>query len=535
MMNSLDYAPIVIFAYKRPELFRRTLQALALNIGIKESEVFIFCDGPKRNASAADLIAIQQVRETASAFDSAMKLHVITQDLNKGLANSVMDGVDKVIAEFGRVIVIEDDVDLSPHFISYMNVALQRFFNNQEVGAIGSWTYFLGGSVMSKPFFLRYPDSIAWATWSDRWSLLERDGIKLYESLKYQNRDSVLNADDRVSWLTSMLMDQVMGKVDSWAIRWTASLVLNNRLTLYPSHSLSKHIGFGTDATHETHGDDYNANLKLASREQSFDSMDAIIESKVAFEKWVAFALANFHRKNSVKSKIRNIIPKSLLARYYRFRNRGELKPSMLKAPAVSRLFGLDRGTPVDRFFIEEFLRHHSISFQGDGLEIGEIRYLNQFNKNLKSAKSIVLDSPKTPNEIYGDLTLHHSLPSEVADIFVCTQTLNFIYNIDDAILGIHKVLKQNGVALITVASICQISRYDAIRWGDFWRFMPQSIFRLFTDKFGQDYVEMSVYGNLYAAHVLLHGFALEECDKNKLLDLDDDYPVIIGLKVTKR
>jgi len=121
-----DFAPVVVFAYRRPDMLRRTLQALAANKGIEQSEVFIFCDGPKENATASDLSAIAEVRELASGFTAASNLHTVFREHNMGLAQSVLSGVDQVIAAFGKIIVVEDDVELSPPFLSFMNDSLQR-------------------------------------------------------------------------------------------------------------------------------------------------------------------------------------------------------------------------------------------------------------------------------------------------------------------------------------------------------------------------------------------------------------------------
>lgn len=102
------------------------------------------------------------------------------------------------------------------------------------------------------------------------------------------------------------------------------------------------------------------------------------------------------------------------------------------------------------------------------------------------------------------------------------------------AVEGLHAVLRPGGHALVTVAGLCQVSRYDAERWGDHWRFMPQSIERLFHEVFGADHVEVTVYGNSYAASCLMKGFATEECDTALLDRPDPDYPVVIAIKARR-
>ncbi|MFZ1693679.1 MAG: hypothetical protein WAT74_10810, partial [Flavobacteriales bacterium] len=119
-------------------------------------------------------------------------------------------------------------------------------------------------------------------------------------------------------------------------------------------------------------------------------------------------------------------------------------------------------------------------------------------------------------------------------DAFICTQTLNFIFDVKRAVQGLHASLKPGGIALVTVASLSPISRHDADRWGDFWRFTPQGAQRLFEEVFGQGQVEVFAFGNSYAAACFVKGFATEECDATQLDELDADYSIVIGIKAQK-
>lgn len=207
------------------------------------------------------------------------------------------------------------------------------------------------------------------------------------------------------------------------------------------------------------------------------------------------------------------------------------------KVSPVSRTFGFDRGKPVDRYYIEKFISSNKNFIYGDVLEVETSTYTKKFGNT--SVKSFILKFDKTSkfesNLVYGDLTNKISIPSNKFDVFICTQTLNFIFEVEAAIESIFSLLKKNGVGLITVASLTQISRYDADRWGDFWRFTPQGIQKLFSDKFGEDCVELMVYGNSYSAIHLLKGFASDELSTKKLNEIDEDYPIVIALKITKK
>jgi hypothetical protein len=134
-----------------------------------------------------------------------------------------------------------------------------------------------------------------------------------------------------------------------------------------------------------------------------------------------------------------------------------------------------------------------------------------------------------------GDLTKHGTLPPAELDVFICTQTLNFIYDFHQAVRGLHHSLKPGGHALVTVAGLVQISRYDADQWGDLWRFTPQSAQRMFEEVFGKGNVNVGLFGNSYAAACIMKGFATEECDKDLLDRTDRDYPVVITVIARKQ
>ena len=142
----------------------------------------------------------------------------------------------------------------------------------------------------------------------------------------------------------------------------------------------------------------------------------------------------------------------------------------------------------------------------------------------------------KQKNAIVGDLTKKETIPSDKIDCFICTQTLNFIYDVKSAIKNAHSLLKPGGTMLATVACLTQISRYDMDRWGDYWRFTDLSIGKLFEEVFGACNVDIYIYGNVLAAISLLQGAAYEDIPNKASLDeVDRDYPVIIGVVAKKQ
>lgn len=207
-----------------------------------------------------------------------------------------------------------------------------------------------------------------------------------------------------------------------------------------------------------------------------------------------------------------------------------------LRTEPIDNKFGFERGTPIDRYYIEKFLRENADVISGDLLEIAENTYSKRFGSNVSSYGVLTYDSSDKKATIIGDLTKQESLPENKIDCFICTQTLNFIYNVPEAIKGIYKLLKPNGVLLCTVSGISQISRYDMDRWGDFWRFTDKSIRLLAEEGFGEGNVETITYGNVLAAKSLLDGLALEDMPDKSLLDeMDKNYQLIIGIKAIKK
>ncbi len=201
----------------------------------------------------------------------------------------------------------------------------------------------------------------------------------------------------------------------------------------------------------------------------------------------------------------------------------------------ISKVFGFDRGTPIDRYYIEKFLKDHSVLIQGRFLEVGDDVYIKKFGQNITRKEVLFIDHNNPKATIIGDLTKQETLPNGNMDGFICTQTLNFIYEFQSAIRGIHFLLKPEGVALVTVAGLCQISQYDMDRWGDYWRFTDLSITRAFKEIFGDTNVEVTTYGNVLSAVALLEGIAAEEMTAKELDYCDKVYQVVIAIKAQKR
>lgn len=200
----------------------------------------------------------------------------------------------------------------------------------------------------------------------------------------------------------------------------------------------------------------------------------------------------------------------------------------------ISRKFGFDRGTPIDRIYQEDFLRTYATHIQGVVCEIGEDTYTKKFGHNVAQSHILHYTSDNKKATIVGDLTKFDALPKEFLHCFICTVTLNFIYDYKQAIRGIYSMLFRGGAALVTVAGIVQVSRHDYDNWGDYWRFMEMGIKRDFEEVFGVGNVESVVYGNLLALMAEFQGIAAEELTREEIMHKDIEYPIIIGIFAKK-
>jgi hypothetical protein len=200
-----------------------------------------------------------------------------------------------------------------------------------------------------------------------------------------------------------------------------------------------------------------------------------------------------------------------------------------------SRVFGFDRGTPVDRYYIDRFLERCAQDIRGRVLEIGDPSYTHRFG-GTRVAKSDVMHATQgnALATFVGDLATGAGIPERVFDCVILTQTLPFIYSVHSAVATVWKALTPGGVVIATVPGISQISRYDMERWGDYWRFTDASARRMFGDVFGDANVEIAVFGNVLAASAFLHGLAAHELEQDELDAVDSDYQVIIGVRATK-
>lgn len=200
----------------------------------------------------------------------------------------------------------------------------------------------------------------------------------------------------------------------------------------------------------------------------------------------------------------------------------------------LSTEFGFDRGTPVDRRYIDAFLRANADAIAGRALEVGDDAYCRAFGAGRVTHQDVLHVDTRNPDAtIVGDLSVAGVLPAETFDCMVLTQTLHLIFDMPAAVAAIHRALTPGGTVLLTVPGITPI---DSADWGStwYWSLTEASVRRLFTPVFGPGQLTVSTFGNVYAATAFLHGLAAEEIDEAKLEPCDPCYPVIVAVRATR-
>lgn len=202
----------------------------------------------------------------------------------------------------------------------------------------------------------------------------------------------------------------------------------------------------------------------------------------------------------------------------------------------IDRSFGFERGQPIDRYYIEGFLAGHAHEVRGHVLEVGDNYYTHRFGETRVTRSDVLNLTPDNPAAtIIADLTQADHITSDTFDCIIFTQTLQFIYDLRAAISTLHRILKPDGVLLMTVPVMSQVCRYDMDRWGDYWRFTDAAPRRLLGDIFGSANVTVKAYGNVLAVIGFLHGLSAHELDPAELNHHDPDYQLIVTARAAKR
>ena len=272
-------APIVLFVYNRPMHVQQTVEALKQNRLSEQSELFIFSDAP--GAEAQDE-KVKEVRRYIRQITGFKSVKIVERKTNFGLARSVIEGVSKVIQEYGRVIVLEDDLQVSPYFLDFMNSALDTYESEDKVMHISGYMFPIDDLDLPETFFLRGASCWGWATWARAWKMFESDSKNLLDAIRAKKLEYEFDMQGTVGY-TKMLENQLNGDVDSWAVRWYASVFLNAGNCLHPARSLVNNIGHdgtgvhcGTNTMYEVEISSVRPIVKKQDIKESFEGLKAL-------------------------------------------------------------------------------------------------------------------------------------------------------------------------------------------------------------------------------------------------------------------
>ena len=249
-------APVAVFAYRRPQHLMTVMESLARNDQARDTDVIVFIDGPRTEHDRALVRRVREVVDTLCGFRS---VHVEAATTNRGLSKSLIRGISQVLRTHERLIVLEDDIKVGAHFLDFMNDALDIYSESQDVASIHGYVY-PHQAALAETFFIRGADCWGWGTWRRAWRHFQPDGRRLLQELRARGLTNLFNFGGTAPY-EEMLIDQIEGRNDSWAVRWYASALVNDMFTLYPNQPMAINIGEDGSGTHRGSSSAYQQQL----------------------------------------------------------------------------------------------------------------------------------------------------------------------------------------------------------------------------------------------------------------------------------
>ncbi|WP_018403787.1 glycosyltransferase [Marinobacter gelidimuriae] len=291
-------SPVVLFVYNRPQHTRQTVEALLKNDLADQSDLIVFSDAAKNSDAARHVQEVRDYLKTTTGFKS---VRIVEREENLGLAKSIIHGVTEVVNQYGKVIVLEDDIVASPSFLTFMNEALDFFQENKKVWHIGGWIYPIDTSGLNDTFLWRVMNCWGWATWSDRWAHFEKDTDKLLSEFSSQDihRFNLDNADD--FW--SQVKMNKSGRINTWAIYWYATIFRNDGLCLGPMESLVQNVGFDGSGMHCGNSNTMQVSISTKSMHEMPSVMAEDVEAVNRIRQFLLKSRPGFARRLAGKIK----------------------------------------------------------------------------------------------------------------------------------------------------------------------------------------------------------------------------------------
>lgn len=297
-MNQKEYlrenghpAPIALFAYKRPLHTRRTVESLQENVLAKESELYVFCDGPKSDADHEGIAAVRDYIDSLTGFK---RIHIKHRGINLGLAQSIIAGVTDVVNRHGCIIVVEDDLISSSNFLQFMNQALTAYETREKIFSVTGYNFLskIPDGYKEQVFLSYRPSSWGWGTWADRWKKADWEVKDFNRFMK--NRTDQFRFNRGGDDLTAMLAKQMKGEIDSWGIRWCYTHFKHGAYCLVPVTSKIKNIGFDNSGTHCALSGKYDVPLDDGT-------VEIELPRDIQINEEIVNAVANFHPKTFIQ------------------------------------------------------------------------------------------------------------------------------------------------------------------------------------------------------------------------------------------
>lgn len=268
-------APIVLFAYKRPQEFEQTVKALQANLLAAQSDLYVFVDGPKKEADRPKVEAVQAIARQITGFRNVFLAFSAT---NNGCANAIIAGVSQVLRQHGRVIVVEDDIVTTPNFLSFINQGLTQYAMHPKVFSIGGYTFPFEQPVdyEADAYFFGRTCAWGWGIWADRWFKTDWTvaDFEQFMADPAQRKSFNYYGSDRVR----MLRRAVKKEIDAWDIRLCYEQFKRRQLTVYPTISKVQNIGFySSDGVNTNVYNRYEAELDTTLK-PSFNLPTTVLE-----------------------------------------------------------------------------------------------------------------------------------------------------------------------------------------------------------------------------------------------------------------
>lgn len=281
MQEKNTLAPIVLFVYNRPWHTRQTIEALQKNELASESELFIYSDEAKNDEARRSVDEVRAYVERVAGFK---KVTVIKREKNWGLANSIIDGVTKIVNEYGKIIVLEDDLVTSPYFLKFMNDALSFYESEEKVWHISGWNYPIESGGLQDTFLWRLMNCWGWATWANKWKYFEKNVDKTIND--FSKKDIKRFNLDYIENFWGQVLSNQQGKINTWAIFWYTTIFKNDGLCLNPTQTFVENIGHDGSGEHCGKNEIFMTNISL---KKSINFSQNISETNLALERIQVF------------------------------------------------------------------------------------------------------------------------------------------------------------------------------------------------------------------------------------------------------